>query len=355
MTRPQQTDPRPRQALTAVARAYPDAWTLVDRMRAGRGREFPDWPDWCFLPLQGIQAILGRGARVLPPDRLTHIGIVGALAAWRVAQGLYRFDPDLAAAVADTPLTGELPAALLYRLPEWCVYIETPGRTYQGRPLHGFWAHLDWEDGDGEDELRLVLDVARTPAEALDPQHGQIPVPLILGGGSLTDSLERVIQSGHRRLHELGLDVPAAAIGSAEAQAAQIAPLVALVLYLCAENAEIGPAPGTAAARPTQPEPKRTKRGPRLFPPPRAAAWDVGLRIGAALRRAAAGQGDPTAPPGDEEPERRNRPRPHIRRAHWHTFRTGEGRTGRKLRWMAPVPVNLEDAGALPATVHRVE
>jgi hypothetical protein len=350
---PQPTDPRPRQVLAAVGRGYPDAWALVDRLRAGRGDDVPDWPDWCFLPLQGIQAIIGRGARVLPPERLSHIGIVGALATWRVTQGIYRFDPDLAAAVAATPLADELPAALLYRLPEWCVYIETPGRAYRGRPLHGFWAHLDWEDGDGDDELRLLLDVARTPAEALDPRHGQIPVPLILGAGSLADALERVIASGRRRVRELGLDVPADALGSIEQQLGDIAPLVALVLYLCAENAEIARAEAAGSARPLRPEPTRTKRGPRLFPPARAAGWDVGVRIGAALRRAAAGQREPTAPLADAGS--RSAPRPHIRRAHWHTYRIGEGRTGRKLRWVAPVAVNLDDPAALPATVRRVD
>jgi hypothetical protein len=153
-------------------------------------------------------------------------------------------------------------------------------------------------------------------------------------------------------VRELGLEVPADALGSTEQQLSDIAPLVALVLYLCAENAEIAPAPGTAAARPAPPAPKRTKRGPRLFPPPHTAGWDVGLRIGAALRRATAAAGDP-APAADAAG--RSSPRPHIRRAHWHTFRIGEGRTGRKLRWMAPVPVNLDDAATLPATLHRID
>ena len=347
MTRAQQTEPRPRQVLTAVGRGYPNAWSLVDRLRADRGTDLPDWPEWCFVPLQGIRAIISPGATQLPLDRLAHIGIVGALAAWRVSQGIYRLDPDLAAAIADTPLSGELPAALLYRLPEWCVYIETPGRMFMGRQLHGFWAHLDFEADGGEDELRLLLDVARTPAEALDPMHGQIPVPLILGAGTLTDSLERVIESGRKRVRKLGMEMPAEALASVEQQATAITPLVALVLYLCAENAEIG----DGETRPTRPAPKRTKRGLRLFPPPRITAWDVGLRIGAALRRAKAGDDDPPATGGNQ----RNRPRPHIRRAHWHTYRIGEGRTGRKVRWVAPVAVNVDDPEALPATVHRVE
>ena len=40
---------------------------------------------------------------------------------------------------------------LLYRPPEWCVDIETPGRIWEGRTLHGFWAHLEWKDGGGAD------------------------------------------------------------------------------------------------------------------------------------------------------------------------------------------------------------
>ncbi|WP_295430181.1 hypothetical protein [uncultured Thiodictyon sp.] len=54
------------------------------------------------------------------------------------------FDPTVAAAVAGTPLAGDLPNDLRYRLPEWCVSIETPGRTWEGRTLHGFWVHLEW-------------------------------------------------------------------------------------------------------------------------------------------------------------------------------------------------------------------
>ena len=49
--------------------------------------------------------------------------MVGALAAWRATQGIERFDPTIFEAVWDTPLTGELPTELLYRLPEWCCYV----------------------------------------------------------------------------------------------------------------------------------------------------------------------------------------------------------------------------------------
>jgi hypothetical protein len=60
--------------------------------------------------------------------------------------------------------------------------------------------------------------------------------------------------------------------------------------------------------------------------------------LGAALRRA-----ESSGEPGVEHGERA-RPRAHIRRAHWHTFRVGEGRRGVKVKWVAPIPVK-----AIPA------
>lgn len=124
--------------------------------------------------------------------------------------------------------------------------------------------------------------------------------------------------------------------------ATQVAPLIALALYLCAENAEIGDGDGRAR----NPIPKRTKRGLRLFPPNEVALWDVGVRLGAALRCAES----PGSGCADTKNGGRVRPRVHIRRAHWHTYRIGEGRLDCKVRWMAPVAVNVADPKVLGVT-----
>ena len=77
--------------------------------------------------------------------------------------------------------------------------------------------------------------------------------------------------------------------------------------------------------------------------------WDVGVRLGAALRRAyqAAQTGGTDTHAG---------PRAHIRRAHWHGFWSGprEGERRFDLRWLPPIPVNVEDVGELPFTVRPV-
>ena len=121
---------RPGNILHSFSRLYPDAWKQVDEFRASR-RELGDWPDWCFLPLAGIYAIVSKGKTLQSPNQAHYIGILRALAAWRVSQGIYRFDPTTYDALWKTTVTGDIPTDVLFHLPEWCVYIPTPDQTWQ--------------------------------------------------------------------------------------------------------------------------------------------------------------------------------------------------------------------------------
>jgi hypothetical protein len=97
---------------------------------------------------------------------------------------------------------------------------------------------------------------------------------------------------------------------------------VSALVYLCSVNRELAPLP----ARPTG----RT-RTPGVKPPKVIA---VGYQIGAALRawrRTEATGGQPTG----------RTVRPHVRRAHFHTFRVGPGRAGSIVKWLPPIPINV--------------
>jgi hypothetical protein len=341
------TAPRPKQHLIAASKLYPGAWRKVDELRADRGKGLPDWPDWCFLPLAGAHAIVSQGGS-MPMHLLPDVGRLGALIAWRVTQGIYRFDPALYAAVVDTPMDREIPCDMLYRLPEWCVYVETPDLQWQGDALHGFFAHLEHDIGTGRAELRLLL----------DSDSALTPLPLHLGAWPLAEAIERmqaeairqsVASSQSRLAAQLsGFDLASQAAGS-------IAPLISLLLYLCSAPEEIG----TPEHRPANPQPKRTKQGWRLFAAEKAATWDVGVRIGAALRRAY--QRSETSQQASDPQTGKASPRGHVRRAHWHGFWSGPRDPERaadrqfKLRWLPPIPVNLDDYDNLPATVHPVK
>ncbi len=157
---------RPSSILHSFFRLYPDAWKLVDEFRSRR-KELGDWAQWCFLPLEGTYAIVSKGNTLQSPSQAQHIGILGALAAWRVTQGIYRFDPTTFDALWKTPVKGDIPTEVLFHLPEWCVYIPTRDQTWQGATLNGFFAHLESDMNDRRTELRLVLDVTDSAGDQL--------------------------------------------------------------------------------------------------------------------------------------------------------------------------------------------
>jgi len=335
---------RPRDHLIAAGKLYPGAWKYADECRADRGDGLPDWPNWCYLPLAAAYAIVsGGGSNRVPLNQAGDVGRLGALMAWRVTQGVYRFDSALFDRLIETPISGDIPHEILYRLPEWCVYVETPGLRYRDSALYGVFAHLEFDINHKRAELRLLL----------DSEIALEPFPLHLGAWSLDESIRRMTDVVKVQGLAVGASIPANEL-VAEARPI-IEPILSLLLYLCAENAEIG----DGQKAPGNPIPKRTKSGPRLFPPDRPTTWEVGVRLGAALRKAY--HASETAGDGTHAG-----PRPHVRRAHWHGFRIGAmkrddgtaipaGDREFKLRWLPPIPVNLDDVSDLPTTIRPME
>ncbi len=347
----------PKLHLEYYSHLYPDAWKQVDTFRAGRGKDLPFWPEWCFLPLAGAYAIVsGEAARQglditdlesgMP--LIADVGKIGALAAWRVTQGIYRFDPNVYQAVISTPLTGDLPHNILFNLPEWCVYIETPGMLLSDLPIAGFFAYLEQDAGDGRKELRIVLD-ATTEFGKIPQLHGSA---LHLGPWPLKESIRLAAEESERQCKIAGLDIDNdLANPEILAQVSKVyEPFVSLLLYICTINSEIG----DGTRQPTKPRPKKTKKGPRLFPPNRVTTWDVGVRMGAVLRKA-----QETVTPeetGEATPKQRSNPRPHIRRAHWHGYWTGprDGEQKFILKWVPPILVGGSEEEK-PVTIRPVK
>ena len=395
--------PRPKHHLTDYGKKYPGAWKLVDEMRSGKGRGLPDWPGWCFVPVAGGISIAtafaektlweqdrldmrrapnGEGRHgaefneesgpvsepadeqerraALVQEILLDGPVLAALASWRPTQGIYRFDEDLLEAVWQTPLVssagnpsgsspGKLPTDLLYHLPEWCCYIETPGKSvWDSMEIAGFFAHLEWDTEKGRPELRLVLD----PTE---PGERMISLPVHLGPDTLEEALRESVLEGAANAEEQGLEAAEKIRGSVEqagALAKDLAPLLSTLLYLCSINAEVRDASSAdpqGGRLPANPEPKKTRKGMRLFPPDQPTVWETGYRMGAALRAAMAsvqaeGRGDPSST--GAEPTGRTM-RPHYRRAHWHSFWRGPRSKPEEreitVKWIPPIPVNLGD------------
>jgi len=329
---------RPHHHLRAIRAQYPDAWIQVEQLRAQRGKSLPAWPEWCYLPLAGAYAIVsGAGEERVPMERAPAIGVLGALAAWRVTQGIYEYDPTLLEALVATPVDGDLPIELLQRLPDWCVYCMTPGLEFEaGVPLHGFFAHLEWDEATRRQELRFALDVTKAGSDQL-----VIPLPLHLVGGGIAESLAAAVAAAERQAAAQGVDIGAKLEAIQRFGTERLAPLVSIVLYLCSEAAEIHERAVEQAAR------QHPRQPPRAYPKA-PTTWEVGYRLGAALRLAE--QREEASPAGGAHA----RPRAHIRRAHWHTYLTGTGRSVPQLRWLPSIPVNV-DQGEIVPTIRKVE
>jgi hypothetical protein len=318
---------RPGKIVGIYGRLYPDAWKQVDEFRAKR-KELGNWPDWCFLPLAGTYGIVSKSKTLQPENQAHHIGILGALAAWRVTQGIYRFEPTTFDALWKTPVSGDLPAEVLFHLPEWCVYISTPDRTWQGAALSGFFAHLEWDMNNRRTELRLLLDATGAAGDQLEV------IPIHLGKGGVAAGLEAM-------KHEVARPFPVTmytADGVVESPSSDVSPLVSLVLYLCSRGAEILETGGGKRV-PSRPKPQKTKKGMRIFPPDHPSRWEVGHRLGAALRHALSEQ-EPSGSSGTDA-----RPHPQSGGARWHTPRVGEraeaDARSPMLEWLPPVSVDV--------------
>lgn len=341
---------RAREHMLTLARLCPGLWVMVDQVReshSGRGA----WPDYCYLPLEhaGVVAaaqVRVSGGQIGAAAFASLASEIATLSAWRMTQGIYRYDPALYPALVDTPLDGALPASIIRRLPEWCVYIETPGLTVPTTggemQLLGTYAWVDRPQAGDHDILILLLDAAGTH---LTVSH----VPLI---GTMPEALASVAREW-RAAYARG-NSPSMPPESFEALALKtLTPLVSLVLYLCTEEPDI-----SGKGTPGNPQPVKTRRrGTRLFAAEAPSVWDVGVRMGAALRAAYQRQ-----EMGEEEGENGSptgrRVRPHVRRAHWHTYISGPRNAPerpRSLKWLPPIAVNLDDAGDLPAVIRRVE
>lgn len=338
---------RAKRVLDAVAHRYPGAWATFDRFRRARGPGF-EWPDWCYMPIAGGYAVVsGGGDRRVPLPHAHHPAIVTALGAWRMTQGIYRFDPALLPALLETPLDGDIPVEHLQRLPEWCVYIELEQAGIR-EGLHGAWMHMEYDVNGGTAELRAVLDCARDPRQpfAVD---GLQPLALPLAG-SIEESLAALDRSAQQQAQRVGLAWSGLTPEDIRQARSLIEPLLSLALYLCADPDL------TRRGRPDvprKPEPVRSRGQWVLHPASGPLEWDVGVRIGAALR--AAYQREQTG--GDAAPTGRQ-VRPHIRRAHWHSYWLGprDGERRRELRWLPPIEVAIGDVDRsdLPAVIHRV-
>lgn len=389
----------PERVVEFSANGLAGIWQLADFVRRnpqaleGSGHM---WQPWCYLP---VNVVTGLVAHLLRDEydvsdveaaMTFRTRLLTATSGWRMTKGVYVFDPDVLSALVGTTAEEEPPYEMFLHLPEWCPYIVTPGlEMVPGVAMHGFFAYVDDRahgattrthppelnfeimldpgsstnddllfalaaadatvlaeamQGDEDSDLRArVLQVARSREFV----HVRTNVPL--GQGSFLAATTLHLQSIAALNGSVGRDAKSADDYAVAYWAQLQAKLGSLLLYLVSEKADVPAGLGHSMESVRIGE----RKGLRTYAAKQIKKWDVGFRIGAQIRTFQAGedaQGEATGTGFSM--------RPHVRKAHWHSFWTGPRdqleRRRKKVRWLPPIPVNVDGSESLVPTAHKV-
>lgn len=249
--------------------------------------------------------------------------------AWlKDAKAIYDFDKTLFETLSDqTDLS--VASETLKRLPFKCAYICMPVKLEgpQDTPMDGFFALKE------KDVIKCLFVSTDTMA------FGQLDIHL--SARTFEESEELSVKEAEGYGAEF-----ARSPNSNTTRASKL--IVQLLLYLCAANADIKERRSSTTAAAKKTNKKADKRPVRH--------WDVGIRVGATIKRNRS-YAAKTQHKGGEH-KQHARPRPHLRRGHWSHFWTGKRNSAdreRILKWIEPVYINADSPDDLPTTIHRVK
>lgn len=307
----------------------PGCYEALDRCRAAKLDGSMAWPDYCLLPINAAYTYLVHVGGVSDADAAMISSELTACWMWRQNKVLYAYDPDLVEVLRsqaeDLKDSDTIPAELLLHLPYPCVYIKAPGLVEH---TDGFWAWVDYDINRDGAELRIQWMLA-------DMQHTIAQVLHVQPGWTIHDCLA---DTARHTAEVSGMDIGGEYAVSAD-DARILLAAIQIILYLVSDNSEIADAPA-----PVKVQRARNRNKPAAIIQDKSgeiACKDVGIRIGAAIRKSKIRYADSKDPAGTGGTKR-----PHARRGHWHHYWVGPvGSDDRRLilKWTAPTFVHADD------------
>lgn len=338
-----------------IEQQFPGIWDLANVAHSQKGKKLKGWSEWCYLPVSvwitTVEEILFRrgpiflGERERTGEAIKAANLVASLGAWRLSKGVYRFDPELYHELINTPISDTMPVNIFARLPEYCIYIETPGLSFKGKEAYGFFAFLNEDYQSDTPELRILVDLEGAKQGIVLPISDTLDFGTSFAGiyrneRRLTNVIEKKY-FGEATMEHI--------IAETELLRDFALKILSVLLYLCSDEPDYGDRIPPARAAAT-----KVKGGEKWIAAPGVKTWDVGIRIGAAIRKyRATAEKSESAGGGRHSPKR-----PHMRRAHWHGFWKGSRKEPEKqkfiLHWIPPIPVKMSDADS-PTVIRPVK
>lgn len=328
------------QDLDFISKTIPNVWDKVDNLRRNPPFEPFDLTQ-CFIPTLFCSNMVLKGKSVEEtPDFMIYFmpRVIATLSAWRMTQGIYRFDSTLHSAISNSEGLKNLSHSCFENFPEWCIYIEMPNYKLINQDVIGFFCRLDQVDENKNIDLSLLFKTITPKGFGFTP----IDVPL----DSKTDIDEAVhislsaaftlserYKSNKKSLFADGKPIELDFDISNDNCYKTVKDAISLVTYICSKK------PDYSGSQPSFPKPVKTKKGLRFFPPDKPKIIEIGKTIGEKLRQHEAAQEKQYIESGATK-------RPHIRRGHWHGVWTGARNSETpqtfKYNWIPPIGVNIE-------------
>lgn len=331
------------KALNQISKEYPGIFKMIDNaVESSNPKITSPWDrNLVYAP-----AILvawasfenkGRAAILRHPFELP---LITALAGWRKAKTVYDFSPALADELIKSAQSEEIsiPMSAL-ALPYWTIYIKPNIKKWD---IDGFFVY--YNEGIPSKNGKNIKELRFTP---LSKNGDALPTIYLVQNEQkdicIKDAITAILNKANIvDIHQAHYfqrfsESSGKELGKIAAQ------MISLVLYLSAVNADM--------KRDTTQPFKRTKQIRDVVSEVEHihVGEEVAIRIKKMRKHPAARtSGQPLG--GHHRP-----PATHVRRAHWHTFRVGEGRKKIQIKWLAPIVVNADGEKKNIVTINKVD
>ena len=336
--------PLPLKAIKNFEKHCPHCWEYVEFMRNGQGNDYPLWNSLCYIPIAATNAILQNKCNIFNMETCAYYA---ALSAWRQFKEIYTFSTELKETLysqANTEIT--IPIEILYHIPYPCVYISFDQNN-------GFFSFFEHDTNTNELELRFLF--VQANGDNIEPT---LNVYLHLKEGyTVSDGIKRGIEIIRENAKNNGFKLSENELSNFEKYVKTIISRnIQLILYICADNAEI-------ESSSTQGETKKADTNTLRNVPPKDVfreirSWDVGFKYAKLVKEYNQNNtSNETSDNADSYHNSFSKKRPHTRRGHWHHYWTGStSNNSRKLilKWTAPIFV-AGNSDETITTINNVE
>lgn len=341
MKRKQQL-PLPLEIVKDFSERHPNCWDYVEYIREGRGVDLPKWNPLCYCPIAGTQAIM---LEKYHDTNVNSAALLSALASWRQYKEIYSFSDELRDTLYEQNDDIVIPTEILYQLPFPCIYISINENK-------GFFVFFEQDMKTFQMELRFVF--AERNGNNIEYMYMWLHLQ---EGYTVSDGIKegiKLIKKNSKLYREASIDnfnVDCCLDELFDYHYEEICKNIQLVLYICAENAEVE----------ENPQQKQITRKPPNGSKPKDVyreirAWDVGVKYAYHYQKAIKAINDASDKTTSTSHAEHRSHRPHTRRGHWHHYWVGSRTDNSRkliLKWTAPIFVGGSSDDTIP-TIHKM-